>query len=106
MTQAHANLNQMKVNLDHTVIHAPIDGIVIPQRGRGSDRRGQHAGADMYLLAADLTKMKVNANIDEADVGASVPGRRSVSVSMPSLPTTSSAPSRRSGCSPRSCRTS
>jgi HlyD family secretion protein len=70
LTQAHANLNQMKVNLDHTVIHAPIDGIVI---SRNVDV-GQTVAASMqaptlYLLAADLTKMKVNANIDEADVG-------------------------------------
>jgi HlyD family secretion protein len=76
LTQAHANLNQMKVNLDHTVIHAPIDGIVI---SRNVDV-GQTVAASMqaptlYLLAADLTKMKVNANIDEADVGRIRPGQ-------------------------------
>jgi len=76
MTQARANLNQMRVNLDHTVIHAPIDGIVI---SRNVDV-GQTVAASMqaptlYLLAADLTKMKVNANIDEADVGRIRPGQ-------------------------------
>jgi HlyD family secretion protein len=76
LTQAHANLNQMKVNLDHTVIHAPIDGIVI---SRNVDV-GQTVAASMqaptlYVLAADLTKMKVNANIDEADVGRIRPGQ-------------------------------
>ncbi len=76
ITQARANLNQMRVNLDHTVIHAPIDGIVI---SRNVDV-GQTVAASMqaptlYLLAADLTKMKVNANIDEADVGRIRPGQ-------------------------------
>jgi HlyD family secretion protein len=76
LTQARANLNQMQVNLNHTVIHAPIDGIVI---SRNVDV-GQTVAASMqaptlYLLAADLTKMKVNANIDEADVGRIRPGQ-------------------------------
>jgi HlyD family secretion protein len=76
LTQARANFNQMRVNLDHTVIHAPIDGIVI---SRNVDV-GQTVAASMqaptlYLLAADLTKMKVNANIDEADVGRIRPGQ-------------------------------
>jgi HlyD family secretion protein len=76
LTQARANLNQMQVNLQHTVIHAPIDGIVI---SRNVDV-GQTVAASMqaptlYLLAADLTKMKVNANIDEADVGRIRPGQ-------------------------------
>ncbi|MGH9315051.1 MAG: efflux RND transporter periplasmic adaptor subunit [Vicinamibacterales bacterium] len=76
LTQARANLNQTQVNLQHTVIHAPIDGIVI---SRNVDV-GQTVAASMqaptlYLLAADLTKMKVNANIDEADVGRIRPGQ-------------------------------
>jgi HlyD family secretion protein len=77
LTQARANLNQTQVNLQHTVIHAPIDGIVI---SRNVDV-GQTVAASMqaptlYLLAADLTKMKVSANIDEADVGKIRPGQR------------------------------
>jgi HlyD family secretion protein len=76
LTQARANLNQTRVNLDYTIIHAPIDGIVI---SRNVDV-GQTVAASMqaptlYLLAADLTKMKVNANIDEADVGRIRPGQ-------------------------------
>ena len=70
MTQAEASLNQAEVNLEHTIITAPIDGIVI---SRNVDV-GQTVAASMqapilFLLAADLTKMKVNANIDESDVG-------------------------------------
>jgi len=70
VTQARANLNQAQVNLDHCTIAAPIDGIVIQR----SVDVGQTVAASMqaptlFIIAADLTKMQVNANIDEADVG-------------------------------------
>jgi HlyD family secretion protein len=70
VTQAQASLNQNQVNLEHTVISAPIDGIVI---ARNVDV-GQTVAASMqaptlFVLAADLTKMRVNTNVDEADVG-------------------------------------
>ena len=76
MTQAEASLNQAEVSLNHTVITAPIDGIVI---SRAVDV-GQTVSASMqaptlFVLAADLTKMKVNASIDEADVGRIRPGQ-------------------------------
>ena len=70
LTQSEASLNQAKVNLEHTIITAPIDGIVI---SRNVDV-GQTVAASMsapilYLIAEDLTKMQVLASIDEADVG-------------------------------------
>ena len=76
MTQAEASLNQVNVNLGHTIITSPIDGIVISR----SVDVGQTVAASMqapilFLLAADLTKMKVNANIDESDVGRIRPGQ-------------------------------
>jgi HlyD family secretion protein len=76
LVQAKASLNNQKVNLDHTVITAPIDGIVISR----SVDQGQTVAASMnaptlYVLAADLTKMQVLANIDEADVGRMRPGQ-------------------------------
>jgi HlyD family secretion protein len=76
VTQARATLNQNAVNLRHTVIESPIDGIVI---SRNVDV-GQTVAASMqaptlFVLAADLSKMKVNANIDEADVGRIRPGQ-------------------------------
>ncbi len=70
VTQAQASLNQNQVNLEHTVITAPIDGLVISR----SVDVGQTVAASMqaptlFLLAADLTKMQVVANLDESDVG-------------------------------------
>ncbi len=76
VTQAQASLNQNQVNLAHTVIEAPIDGLVI---SRNVDV-GQTVAASMqaptlFVLAADLTKMQVVANLDESDVGRIRPGQ-------------------------------
>ena len=70
VTQSQASLSQAQVNLDHGIITAPIDGIVIQR----SVDVGQTVAASMsaptlFVIAADLAKMQVNANIDEADVG-------------------------------------
>ena len=77
VVQAQASLNQNQVNLQHTVIQAPIDGLVI---SRNVDV-GQTVAASMqaptlFVLAADLTKMQVVANLDESDVGRIRPGQR------------------------------
>jgi HlyD family secretion protein len=76
VAQSQAAVNQNQVNLDHTVIAAPIDGIVTQR----SVDVGQTVAASMqaptlFVIAADLTKMQVNANIDEADVGRIRPGQ-------------------------------
>ena len=76
VTQAQASVNQSQVNRDHTIILAPIDGIVTQR----SVDVGQTVAASMsaptlFVIAADLTEMQVNANIDEADVGRIRPGQ-------------------------------
>jgi HlyD family secretion protein len=76
VTQAEATLNQNQVNVEHTIITAPIDGIVIQR----SVDVGQTVAASLqsptlFIIAADLTKMQVNASIDEADVGRIRPGQ-------------------------------
>jgi HlyD family secretion protein len=76
VVQSEASVNQSKVNMDHTIIEAPIDGIVTQR----SVDVGQTVAASMqaptlFVIAADLTEMQVNANIDEADVGRIRPGQ-------------------------------
>ena len=70
VVQSKASLNQARVNLAHTVITSPIDGIVV---SRDVDT-GQTVAASMqaptlFVLAADLANMHLNASIDESDVG-------------------------------------
>jgi HlyD family secretion protein len=74
--QARAALNQSEVNLAHTIIRAPIDGIVI---SRNVDV-GQTVAASMqaptlFVIARDLTRMQVNASVAESDVGRVRPGQ-------------------------------
>lgn len=70
VVQARASLNQAQVNLEHTVITAPIDGIVIARNvDVGQTVAASLQAPTLFVIAADLTKMQVNASIDEADVG-------------------------------------
>ena len=75
--QAQASLNQNEVNLEHTVIRAPIDGIVISRLvDVGQTVAASLQAPELFVIAADLTKMRVIANIDESDVGRIRPGQR------------------------------
>ena len=68
--QDEAILSQAQLNLSHTRILAPVDGTV---ESRNMDV-GQTVAASfqaptIFLIAQDLTKMQVDTNVDEADVG-------------------------------------
>jgi HlyD family secretion protein len=76
LVQAEAALNQARVNLQHAVIVSPIDGIVIER----SVDVGQTVAASLqsptiFKIAADMTKMQVNASIDESDIGRVAAGQ-------------------------------
>jgi HlyD family secretion protein len=76
ITQAQASLNQNEVNLEHTVIEAPIDGLVISRNvDVGQTVASSLQAPILFVLAADLTKMQVVANLDESDVGRIRPGQ-------------------------------
>ena len=77
VSQSQANFNQAQVNLEHTIITSPVDGIVTQR----SVDVGQTVAASMqaptlFVIAVDLTKLQVSANIDEADIGRIRPGQR------------------------------
>src|SRR5437868_1023772 len=70
VSQSQASVNQNQVNLDHTIIQAPIDGIITQRNvDVGQTVAASMQAPTLFIIAADLTKMQVNANIDEADVG-------------------------------------
>ena len=69
LKQAKAAMQAAQVDLDHTTIRAPIDGVVISR----SVDLGQTVAASLqaptlFTIAQDLTKMQVDTNVDEADV--------------------------------------
>ncbi len=65
-----AQYQQAKVNLGYCFIRSPVDGVV---QARDVDS-GQTVAAGLnvtvcYVIAQDLTKMQVAADVDEADIG-------------------------------------
>jgi HlyD family secretion protein len=67
--QAEASLNQQKVNLANTIIRSPIKGIIINRQvDVGQTVQASYQSPTLFIVAADLTKMKCTANIDESEV--------------------------------------
>jgi HlyD family secretion protein len=76
VTQAMASVNQADVDLGHTVIRAPIDGVVIARNvDVGQTVAASLQAPTLFVIANDLTRMQVNASIDEADIGRVRPGQ-------------------------------
>ena len=70
LTQAQANLKTAQVNLEHTIITSPISGTIISRNvDRGQTVAASFSSPTLFTIGEDLTKMQVNTNIDEADVG-------------------------------------
>src|SRR5690349_23672409 len=64
-------LDKAKADLDHCAITSPVDGVVISR----SVDVGQTVAASLqapviFQIANDLTKMQIDSNVAEADVGA------------------------------------
>jgi HlyD family secretion protein len=69
-SQAVANLNQAKLDLSHTIIDTPIDGVVISRNvDVGQTVAASFQAPVLFVIANDLAQMRVNAAVDEADVG-------------------------------------
>ena len=70
VSQAEASVNQAQVDLDHTVISTPIDGVVINRNvDVGQTVAASFQAPTLFVIANDLARMQVNASIDEADIG-------------------------------------
>jgi HlyD family secretion protein len=70
VAQAAAQLHQARINLSYTRIVAPIDGVVISRNvDVGQTVAASLATPTLFTVAQDLTKMQVDANVAEGDVG-------------------------------------
>jgi HlyD family secretion protein len=75
--QAEANLQSAQVDLDHTEIRAPVDGTVIARSmDVGQTVAASFSAPTIFQIAQDLTKMQVDANIDESDIGRVMVGQQ------------------------------
>ena len=68
--QAQAALNQANVNLQHTIIRSPVDGIVVSRNvDVGQTVASSFQAPTLFQIANDLTKMQIDSNFAEADIG-------------------------------------
>ncbi len=65
-----AQLSQSKTNVGWTKIYSPVDGVVVSRAiDPGATVVASFQAQVLFVIAQDLRKMRVMADIDEADVG-------------------------------------
>jgi HlyD family secretion protein len=89
LAQTRAARSQAQVNLSYTNILSPIDGVVISRNvDVGQTVAASLQAPTIFTIAQDLTKMQVDTNVAEADVGR-------LQVGMPTYFTVDSFPGQR-----------
>ncbi len=67
---SQVGLERARINLAYATIRAPIDGVVISRAvDVGQTVAASLSAPTLFTIANDLTKMQVQANVDEADIG-------------------------------------
>jgi len=68
--QAEAALKNARTNLGYTEIVSPVDGIVVSRNvDVGQTVAASFQTPTLFTIAQDLTKMQIDTNVDEADIG-------------------------------------
>lgn len=68
--QAKAALQAAALDLAHTTIRAPVNGIVVSRNvDVGQTVAASLQAPTLFLIAQDLTQMQVDSNVSEADIG-------------------------------------
>lgn len=67
---SYAQLSQSKTTMDLTRLYAPVDGVVISRNvDVGSTVVASMQAPVMFVIAQDLKRMRIVADVDESDVG-------------------------------------
>ena len=75
--QQQAAVNAAKVNLGYTNIISPVDGTVVSRNvDLGQTVAASFQTPTLFLIAQDLTKMQVDTNVSESDVGPVQAGQK------------------------------
>jgi len=76
VAQTEAALKLAETNLRYTRILSPVDGIVVSRNvDVGQTVAASFQTPTLFTIAQDLTKMQVDTNVDEADIGRVVLGQ-------------------------------
>jgi HlyD family secretion protein len=74
--QAEAVLSAAELDLKYTVIRSPVNGIVVARNVEvGQTIAASFATPNLFLIALDLTKMQVDTNVSESDIGGIAEGK-------------------------------
>jgi HlyD family secretion protein len=71
-----ASLTNATVNLQRCTIYSPVDGTVISRNvDVGQTVAASLSAPTLFIIANDLTKMQIDANVSEADIGTVAEGQ-------------------------------
>lgn len=77
VTSAKAAVFKAQTNLGYATIYSTIDGVVVSRAvEEGQTVAASFSTPTLFTIANDLTKMRVIANVDEADIGEVKEGQR------------------------------
>jgi HlyD family secretion protein len=78
ISEREAALKAAQVNLEYTDIVSPVDGTVVSRNvTQGQTVAASFQTPTLFVIAADLTKMQVDASVSESDIGAIAVGNLS-----------------------------
>lgn len=70
VSSTEAQLRLTQKNLSYADIYSPIDGVVLSRSiSPGQTVAASFSTPTLFVIAKDITKMQVQANVDEADIG-------------------------------------
>ncbi|MBI5039190.1 MAG: efflux RND transporter periplasmic adaptor subunit [Nitrospirae bacterium] len=76
IAQAEAALKLTGTNLTYTSILSPVDGIIVSRNvDVGQTVAASFQTPTLFTIARDLTKMQIDTNVDEADIGKIIVGQ-------------------------------
>lgn len=79
VVQARASLKQAETSLGYARIVSPVDGVVIARKvDVGQTVAASLQAPTLFSIARDLTRMQIEASVDEADIGRIAEGQRAI----------------------------
>jgi len=77
LSNAKSMYDKNKINLSYARIYSPIDGIILERAvDEGQTVAASFSTPTLFTIANDLTQMRVEAKVDEADIGQVRNGQR------------------------------
>ncbi|MBI5419386.1 MAG: efflux RND transporter periplasmic adaptor subunit [Deltaproteobacteria bacterium] len=77
--QAKGTLSVAETNLGYTTIHSPVNGTVVSRNvDVGQTVAASFQTPTLFTIAQDLTRMQIDTNVDEADIGRTKVGQEAM----------------------------